>query len=273
MRRRIWSFGSLVVYVIGAKFEHRQTVIVLAQLTADIELIPGDLFIPYRLRARHVVSPRLPLRIQRPGPGDHGRAYAAQHAQGPPIPDHFISQRLQIGVDLLRFAKEDFLTVLQRLDLLTHRLLSKLDRDEHRQLPLHALHSVEVVIHALDQDFDLSFVHIVGWHSKAPFFMVYNSGRGIKKPLLGAAMYEQIIEMGLVKLAIISVIGLIYGFCKAAWDSGMLRDSLLLRRVKEIAKQPVDSGWTPIVEQPLHSRAWARLTGRRGGTSIEVREK
>lgn len=66
-------------------------------------------------------------------------------------------------------------------------------------------------------------------------------------------MYERIIELGLVKLAIVSVAGLLWG-------------------IYEAAKKPIDSGWTPIVKEPIYDRAWRRLTGRRGSTSFEVRK-
>jgi hypothetical protein len=86
-------------------------------------------------------------------------------------------------------------------------------------------------------------------------------------------MYDQIIELGLIKLAIIFVVTLIYSFCKAAWDSGVLRDSLLIRRLKNAAQQPVHDGWTTVIEEPAHRRAWKRLTGRRGSASVEVRQE
>lgn len=67
-------------------------------------------------------------------------------------------------------------------------------------------------------------------------------------------MYEQIIELGLIKLAIISVAGFLWGIYKAA-------------------KQPVHNGWSTVVQEPAHHRAWKRLTGRRGSTSVEERQE
>lgn len=103
--------------------------------------------------------------------------------------------------------------------------------------------------------------------------LVYTCQRGIKKAASGAAlMYEQIIEFGLIKLAVVAVVCFVGSFCKAAWDSGVLRDSLLLRRAKEATQQPVDDGWTAIVQEPAYRRTWKSLTGRRGSTSVEVRQ-
>lgn len=85
-------------------------------------------------------------------------------------------------------------------------------------------------------------------------------------------MTDQIIQLGLIKLAIIAVVGFVFSFCKAAWESSAWHDRLLIRRAQKAAQNPVDEGWTTIVEEPAHHRAWKRLTGRRGSTSIEVRQ-
>lgn len=65
-------------------------------------------------------------------------------------------------------------------------------------------------------------------------------------------MLDQIIQLGLIKLAIVSVLGLLVG-------------------IYEAASKPIGNGWTPIVQEPMHQRIWNRLR-RRGSTSIEVRE-
>lgn len=61
-----------------------------------------------------------------------------------------------------------------------------------------------------------------------------------------------ILVVGLVKLGIVAAISLVAGFLEAAYQS-------------------IHNGWTPVVQEPLHKRAW-NLLRRRGGTSIEVRE-
>lgn len=63
---------------------------------------------------------------------------------------------------------------------------------------------------------------------------------------------HDILMLGLVKLAIVAVISFIAG-------------------ILEAAKKPVHGGWSTVVQEPLHNRAWNRLR-RRGSTSIEVRE-
>ena len=63
---------------------------------------------------------------------------------------------------------------------------------------------------------------------------------------------HDVLLVGLVKLGIIAVVSLVAGFVKAAYES-------------------IHHGWTPVVQEPLHKRAWNRLNGR-GSTSIEVRQ-
>lgn len=65
-------------------------------------------------------------------------------------------------------------------------------------------------------------------------------------------MIDQIIQFGLIKLAVISVIGLLVGIYQAARSS-------------------VDNGWTPILKEPLGKRVLNRLRGR-SSASVEVRQ-
>ena len=66
-------------------------------------------------------------------------------------------------------------------------------------------------------------------------------------------MIDQIIQFGLIKLAIVAVVGLLVG-------------------IYEAARKPVDNGWTTVLKEPLDQRIWNRLRGRRS-TSVEVRQK
>ena len=63
---------------------------------------------------------------------------------------------------------------------------------------------------------------------------------------------RDVIYVGLVKLAVIAVVSFIAGILEAAYKSR-------------------SGGWTPVVQEPLHQRAWNRLL-RRGSTSVEIRE-
>lgn len=62
---------------------------------------------------------------------------------------------------------------------------------------------------------------------------------------------HDVLVVGLVKLGIVALISFVAGIVDAA-------------------KKPVHDGWTPVLEQPLHQRAW-NLLRRRGSTSIEIR--
>jgi len=63
---------------------------------------------------------------------------------------------------------------------------------------------------------------------------------------------HDVLVVGLAKLAVVAVISFVAGIIDAA-------------------KKPVQNGWTPIVQEPLHKRA-LNLLRRRGSTSIEVRQ-
>lgn len=63
---------------------------------------------------------------------------------------------------------------------------------------------------------------------------------------------HDVLLVGLVKLGIVAAISFIAG-------------------ILEAAKKPIHGGWTAIVQEPLHKRAWNALR-RRGSTSVEVRE-
>lgn len=65
-------------------------------------------------------------------------------------------------------------------------------------------------------------------------------------------MIEQIVQIGLFKLGIVAVIGLLAGICEAA-------------------RRGVDSGWTTVHEESLGKRALNRIRGR-SSTSVEVRK-
>ena len=65
-------------------------------------------------------------------------------------------------------------------------------------------------------------------------------------------MHHDVLIVGLVKLGIIAIVSLVGGFAKAAYES-------------------IHHGWTPVVQEPLHKRAWNRLRGR-SSTSVEVRQ-
>lgn len=66
-------------------------------------------------------------------------------------------------------------------------------------------------------------------------------------------MYDQIIQIGLIKIGVAIVIGLLVG-------------------IYEAANKTIGNGWTPIIKQPLHERIWNRLRGR-GSTSVEIRQE
>lgn len=65
-------------------------------------------------------------------------------------------------------------------------------------------------------------------------------------------MIDQILEFGLIKLAIVAVVGLLVGICEAA-------------------RKPVDQRWATVLQEPLSQRIWNRIR-RRGSTSVEVRQ-
>ena len=64
---------------------------------------------------------------------------------------------------------------------------------------------------------------------------------------------HDVLVFGLVKLAIVAVVSFVAG-------------------VVEAAKKPIHGGWTTVIQEPLHKRAWNRLR-RRGSTSIEERQR
>lgn len=66
---------------------------------------------------------------------------------------------------------------------------------------------------------------------------------------------HDVLVLGLVKLAIVSVIAFIAGFLGAIQES----------------RRASNGGWAPIVKEPAYKRIWNRLRGRRS-TSVEVRE-
>lgn len=91
-----------------------------------------------------------------------------------------------------------------------------------------------------------------GWLTTArvPFLFTYNDET---RHVAGSEGFmHDVLVLGLVKLGVVAVISFIAGIIEAA-------------------KKPLNGGWTPVVQEPLHKRAW-NLLRRRGSTSIEVRE-